>query len=91
MYGFGVVANNERGTYMNYRKSMIFSNIIISILIIYIQFRNGFWICENTLQYILVFIICLIYYIMILNKIGYWMAINKGDNKNDKKDRNSSR
>jgi hypothetical protein len=28
---------------------------------------------------------------MILNKIGYWMAINKGDNKNDKKDRNSSR
>ena len=76
---------------MNYRKSMIFSNIFISILIIYIQFKNGFWKCENTLQYILVFIICLIYYILILNKIGDWIAINKGDNKNDKKDRNSSR
>lgn len=62
---------------MNYRKSMIFSNIFISILITYIQFKNGFWKCENTLQYILVFIFCLISYILILNKIGYWIAINK--------------
>ena len=72
---------------MNYKKSMIFSNIFISILIIYIQFKNGFWICESMLEYILVFIICLICYILILNKIGDWIALIK----NDKKDRNSSR
>jgi hypothetical protein len=64
---------------MNYRKSMIFSNTIISILITYIQFRNGFWICENILQYIVVFIFCLITYILILNKIGFLIAINKGE------------
>ena len=93
MYGFGVVVEIIRGNNnMNYRKSMIFSNIFISILIIYIQFKNGFWKCENILQYILVFIICLIYYILILNKIGDWIAINKKEIiKNDKKDRNSSR
>ena len=80
MYGFGVVAkNNERGTHMNYRKSMIFSNIIISILIIYIQFRNGFWICENILQCIIIIIFCLIIYTSILNKIGFLIAINKGE------------
>lgn len=62
---------------MNYKKSMIFSNIFISILIIYIQFKNGFWKCESTLEYILVFIICLIDYILILNKIGDWIAIIK--------------
>lgn len=64
---------------MNYRKSMIFSNTIISILITYIQFRNGFWICENILQYIVVFIFCLIIYISILNKIGFLISINKGE------------
>lgn len=64
---------------MNYRNSMYFSNFIISILITYIQFRNGFWICENILQYIVVFIFCLITYILILNKIGFLIAINKGE------------
>ena len=64
---------------MNYRKSMIFSNIIISILIIYIQFINGFWICENILQCIIIIIFFLIIYTSILNKIGFLIAINKGE------------
>lgn len=69
---------------MNYRKSMIVSNTIISILITYIQFKKSFWICENILQYIIVFIFCLITYTIILDKIGFLIAINKGDNKDDR-------
>ena len=59
---------------MNYKKSMYFSNFIISILITYILFNNDFWSCNNKIQYLFI-VVCSVYaYTYLFNCIGRFIA-----------------